>query len=40
MAHDEHIAKAITELKTQDRPNIAAVAKKYKIARTTLSDRF
>jgi hypothetical protein len=40
MAHNDRIAEAITDLKTQDRPNIAAVAKRYKVARTTLLDRF
>jgi hypothetical protein len=40
MAHNDRIAEAIADLKTQDRPNIAATAKRYKVARTTLSDRF
>jgi AraC-like DNA-binding protein len=40
MAHNDRIAKAIADLKTQDRPNIAATAKRYKVARTTLLDRF
>jgi Tc5 transposase DNA-binding domain len=40
MAHNERIATAIADLGTQDRPNITATAKRYKIARKTLSDRF
>jgi AraC-like DNA-binding protein len=40
MAHNDRIAEAIADLKTQDRPNIAATAKRYKVARTTLSDCF
>jgi Tc5 transposase DNA-binding domain len=40
MAHNKRIAAAITDLESQSRPNIAATAKKYNVARTTLSDRF
>jgi hypothetical protein len=40
MAHNERIAAAITDLESQSRPNITATAKKYNVARTTLSDRF
>jgi hypothetical protein len=40
IAHNDRIDEAIADLKTQDRPNIAATAKRYKVARTTLLDRF
>jgi hypothetical protein len=40
MAHNDRIAEAIADLKTQDRSNITATAKRYKVARTTLLDRF
>jgi hypothetical protein len=40
MAHNERIAITIANLESQSRPNITATAKKYKIARITLSDRF
>jgi hypothetical protein len=40
MTHNERIAEAIADLQTQDRPNIAATAKRYKVAHTTLLDRF
>jgi hypothetical protein len=40
MAHNERIAAAIADLETQERPNITATAKRYEIARKTLSDRF
>jgi hypothetical protein len=33
IVHNTRIAKAIANLKTQDRPNIAATAKKYRVAR-------
>jgi Tc5 transposase DNA-binding domain len=39
MAHNARIAEAIADLETQDRPNVAATAKKCQVARTTLSDR-
>jgi hypothetical protein len=39
MAHNDCIAEAIADLKTQDHPNIAATAKGYKVARMTLLDR-
>jgi hypothetical protein len=32
MAHNARIAEAITDLETQDRPNIAATAKKHNVA--------
>jgi hypothetical protein len=40
MAHNNRIAEAIADLRTQDCPNIAATAKKYKLDRSTLSRRF
>jgi AraC-like DNA-binding protein len=40
MDHNARIATAITELESQNRPNIAATARKWKIARETLSKRF
>ena len=40
MAHNARIDEAIADLETQDRPNIAATAKKYRVDRTTLSRRF
>ena len=40
MAHNARIAEAIADLETQDHPNIAATARKYQVARETLSKRF
>ena len=40
MAHNARIAEAITDLESQDRPNIAATARKYGVVRETLSKRF
>ena len=40
MTHNDHIESAIADLESQNRPNIAATAKKWNVARTTLSDRF
>jgi hypothetical protein len=40
MAHNDCIASAIADLKSQDRSNIAATARKYQVDRTTLSRRF
>ena len=40
MAHNARIAEAITDLESQDRPNITATAKKYGVVRETLSRRF
>ena len=40
MAHNARIETAITDLHSQVKPNIAVTAKKYEIARKTLSDRF
>jgi hypothetical protein len=40
MAHNERIATAIADLKSQSHLNIAAIAKKYKVTQITLLDRF
>jgi hypothetical protein len=40
MAHNTRIAEAITDLQSQDRLNIAAIARRYGIARKTLADRY
>jgi hypothetical protein len=40
MDHNTRITKAIADLEAQNRPNIAATAKKWQIARETLSKRF
>ena len=40
MDHDAQIANAIADLKAQDRPNIAATARKWQIKRETLSKRY
>ena len=40
MAYNERIVEAIADLETQDLPNIAATARKYKVDRSTLSRRF
>ena len=40
MAHNARIAEAITDLESQDRPNIAVTARKYGVVRETLSKRF
>jgi hypothetical protein len=40
MDHNARIAEAITDLESQDRPNIAATARKYQVARETLLKRF
>jgi hypothetical protein len=40
MAYNERIATAIADLESQSRLNIAAIAKKYKVVRITLSDHF
>jgi hypothetical protein len=40
MDHNARIAEVITDLRSQDRPNIAATARKYRLARKTLSKRF
>ena len=40
MDHNARIAAAIDDLNAQDRPNIAATARKYEVARETLSKRF
>lgn len=37
MARNARIAEVIADLKGQDRPNIAATARRYQIARETLS---
>ncbi|RMZ85692.1 hypothetical protein DV736_g6558, partial [Chaetothyriales sp. CBS 134916] len=40
MAHNARIDKALAELETQEKPNIAATAKRHGVARKTLSDRW
>ena len=40
MDHDARIQAAIDDLKSQSRKNIAVTARKYKVARETLSKRF
>ena len=40
MDYDARILTAITDLESQDRPNIAATARKHQVARETLSKRF
>jgi hypothetical protein len=40
MDHNARIATAIADLESQDRPNIAATARRHGVARKTLSDRF
>jgi uncharacterized protein YdhG (YjbR/CyaY superfamily) len=40
MAHEARIQAAITDLESQDRRNITATAKKWEVARETLSKRF
>ena len=40
MDHNDRIQAAIADLESQDRPNIAATARKYGVARETLSKRF
>jgi hypothetical protein len=40
MDHNARIAAAITDLESQDHPNIAAIARKHTVARETLSKRF
>ena len=40
MDHNARIAAAIADLESQVRPNIAATARQYNIARETLSKRF
>jgi hypothetical protein len=40
IAYNERIATAIADLKSQNHLNITATAKKYKVARIKLSDRF
>jgi hypothetical protein len=40
MDRNARIAAAIADLESQDRPNIAATAKKWQVARETLSKRF
>ena len=40
MDHNTRVAKAIADLKTQDRTNIAATARKYDLTRETLSKRW
>jgi len=40
MGHNARIEAAIADLESQDRQNIAATAKKWGVARETLSKRF
>ena len=40
MAYNDRIQSALADLESQERPNISAPAKKWKVAHTTLSDRF
>ena len=40
MAHNTQIELAIAHLKAQKKPNIAAAAREFGIARETLSKRF
>ena len=40
MDHNTQIQSALEDLYSQAKPNISTTAKKYKIARKTLSDRF
>jgi hypothetical protein len=40
MDHDARIESAITDLESQGHPNVTATAKKWKVARETLSKRF
>jgi hypothetical protein len=40
MDHNARIESAITDLESQGHPNVAATAKKWKVARETLSKRF
>jgi ActR/RegA family two-component response regulator len=40
MDHNARIQSALKDLYSQTKPNISATAKKYEIARKTLSDRF
>ena len=40
MAHNARIAEAITNVETEDRPNITVTARKFRVARETLLNRF
>jgi len=40
MDHDARIQAEIIDLESQDRPNITATAKRWQLARETLSKRF
>ena len=40
MTHNARITKAITDLESQNRPNITTTARKYEVNRTTLSRHF
>ena len=39
-SHDDRIAAAIADLKSQKKPNFMATAKKWQLERTTLAKRF
>jgi ActR/RegA family two-component response regulator len=40
MDHEARIQAAIDDLKSQERTNVAATARKYNVARRTLTHRF
>ena len=40
MVNEEDISKAISDLRSQKKPNYARTAKKYNVDRTTLIRRF
>jgi hypothetical protein len=40
MAHNAQIDRAVAHLKAQKKPNIAAAAREFEVARLTLADRF
>ena len=40
MDHNARIQSALDDLNSQKKPNITVIAKKWEIARKTLSDRF
>jgi AraC-like DNA-binding protein len=40
MDHDARIQAAVTDLESQERPNVASTARKHNVARRTLAHRF
>jgi AraC-like DNA-binding protein len=40
MDHDARITAVITDLVSQEHPNVSATARKYNVARRTLAHRF